>query len=99
MVPDLMFIQVDGKIPIDLVDNGLALKSQQKEEKEGDSRQILNVQDLFSVLHRNSITEGFLALVFSLSHEESNIWGTEGPCSVIQCYVVCQVDSVILYTH
>lgn len=40
MVPDLMSIQADGKIPIDLGDTGLAQNSKQKEAKKGDCRQI-----------------------------------------------------------
>jgi len=38
MMPDLMSIQADGKIPIDLVHTGLAQNSQQKEAKKGDCR-------------------------------------------------------------
>ena len=73
MVPDVMSIQADGKIPIDLVDTGSAQNSQQKEAKKGDCTQILSVQGLFSVLHRTRGIEGFVALVFLLSHEGSNI--------------------------
>lgn len=65
MVPDLMSIQADGKIPIDLVDSGSAPNSQLKEERKGDCRQILSVHGLFLVLHRSRRIEGFLALAFS----------------------------------
>lgn len=88
MVPDLMSIQADGKIPIDLMDNGLALKTQQKEEKEGG-------KSLMCRIYSQCVTgTDVLRWLYHWCFPSAVNGPTEGPCSVVQCYVVCQVDSL-----